>query len=31
MELKKVKVIIKWEAPRFTRDVRVFIGFANYY
>jgi hypothetical protein len=31
MEPEKVKIIIEWEAPRFTRSIRVFVGFANYY
>jgi hypothetical protein len=31
MEPEKVKAIMGWEAPRFTRSVRAFVGFANYY
>jgi len=31
MEPEKVKAIMEWEAPRSTRGVRAFVGFANYY
>ena len=31
MEPEKVRAIMEWEAPRSTRGVRSFIGFANYY
>ena len=31
MEPEKVKAIMEWEAPRSTRGVRAFMGFANYY
>ncbi|OCK99291.1 uncharacterized protein K441DRAFT_538359, partial [Cenococcum geophilum 1.58] len=28
---KKVKVIINWQEPKNVKDVRAFIGFANFY
>ena len=31
MDPKKVKVIINWQEPKNVKDVRVFIGFANFY
>ena len=31
MDPKKVKVIINWQEPKNVKDVRAFIGFANFY
>lgn len=31
MDPKKIKAILDWEAPQNVRDVRAFIGFANFY
>ena len=31
MDPKKVKVIINWQKPENVKDIRVFIGFANFY
>jgi len=31
MDLKKIKVIINWQEPKNVKDVRAFIGFANFY
>ena len=31
MDPKKVKVIINWQEPENVKDVRAFIGFANFY
>src|SRR6202041_1178001 len=31
MDPKKVKVIVNWQEPKNIKDVRVFIGFANFY
>ena len=31
MDPKKVKVIVNWQEPKNVKDVRVFIGFANFY
>jgi len=31
MDLKKVKVIVNWQEPKNVKDVRAFIGFANFY
>jgi len=28
---KKVKVIVNWQEPKNVKDVRAFIGFANFY
>jgi len=31
MDPKKVKAIINWQEPKNIKDVRAFIGFANFY
>ena len=31
MDSKKIKVIINWQEPKNIKDVRAFIGFANFY
>src|SRR6266568_8290242 len=31
MDLKKIKVIINWQEPKNIKDIRAFIGFANFY
>src|ERR1700722_289086 len=31
MDPKKVKVIVNWQEPKNVKDVRAFIGFANFY
>ena len=31
MDPKKVEVIVNWQEPKNVKDVRVFIGFANFY
>jgi len=31
MDLKKVKVIVNWRELKNIKDVRAFIGFANFY
>ena len=31
MDLKKVKVIINWQKSKNIKDIKVFIGFANFY
>ena len=31
MDLKKVEVIINWQEPKNVKDVKAFIGFANFY
>jgi len=31
MDLKKIKVIVNWQKPKNIKDVRAFIGFANFY
>ena len=31
MDPKKVEVIINWQEPENVKDVRAFIGFANFY
>jgi hypothetical protein len=31
MDPKKVEAIVNWEAPKQVRDIRAFIGFANFY
>jgi len=31
MDLKKVKVIVNWQEPNNVKDIRAFIGFANFY
>ena len=31
MDPKKVKVIVNWQEPKNIKDVRAFIGFANFY
>jgi hypothetical protein len=31
MDPKKVEVIVNWQEPENVKDVRAFIGFANFY
>ena len=31
MDPKKVEVIVNWQEPKNVKDVKVFIGFANFY
>jgi len=31
MDPKKVKIIVNWQEPKNVKDVRAFIGFANFY
>jgi len=31
MDLKKVKAIVNWQEFKNVKDVRAFIGFANFY
>ena len=31
MNPKKIKVIINWQEPKNIKDIRAFIGFANFY
>jgi len=31
MDPKKVEAIINWQEPKNVKDVRAFIGFANFY
>ena len=31
MDPKKIEAVTKWEPPRSVRDVRAFVGFANFY
>jgi len=31
MDLKKIKVIVNWQEPKNVKDVKAFIGFANFY
>ena len=31
MDPKKVKVIINWQKPKNIKDIKAFIGFANFY
>jgi len=31
MDLKKIKAIVNWQEPKNIKDVRAFIGFANFY
>jgi len=31
MDPKKVKVIVNWQEPKNVKDIRAFIGFANFY
>jgi len=31
IDLKKIEVIINWQEPKNIKDVRAFIGFANFY
>jgi len=31
MDLKKIKVIINWQEPKNVKNIRAFIGFANFY
>jgi len=31
MDPKKVKVIVNWQEPKNVKNVRAFIGFANFY
>jgi len=31
MDLKKIKAIVNWQEPKNVKDVRAFIGFANFY
>ena len=31
MDSKKIKVIINWQEPKNIKDIRVFIGFTNFY
>ena len=31
MDPKKVEVIVNWQEPKNVKDVRAFIGFANFY
>jgi len=31
IDLKKIEVIVNWQEPKNVKDVRAFIGFANFY
>ena len=31
MDPKKVKAIVNWQEPKNVKDIRAFIGFANFY
>jgi len=31
MDLKKIEAIVNWQKPKNVKDVRAFIGFANFY
>jgi len=31
MDPKKIKAIINWQEPKNVKDIRAFIGFANFY
>ena len=31
IDLKKIKVIVNWQEPKNIKDIRAFIGFANFY
>ena len=31
MDLKKIKVIVNWQEPKNVKEVKAFIGFANFY
>jgi len=31
MDLKKIKVIVNWQELKNVKNVRIFIGFANFY
>ena len=31
MDPKKIKVIINWQEPKNIKDIKAFVGFANFY